>query len=61
MRGAATIRDVPLVTRQKPAPSHEQAVEEIVFAVIYAGNEADVMNLRGTLLEIYNHEALSRV
>jgi hypothetical protein len=35
--------------RQKPAPSDEQALEEIVFVVIYAGDETHVMDLRGTL------------
>jgi hypothetical protein len=33
----------------KPASSNEQAVEEIVFVVIYAGDHAQVQALRGTL------------
>jgi hypothetical protein len=36
------------VKRRRINPD-EQAVEEIVFVVIYAGDEAQVMDLRGTL------------
>lgn len=49
LQSEARKRKIDRGTPQKPAPSIEQAMEEIVFVVIYAGDEAQVMDLRGTL------------
>lgn len=49
LRSEARRRRIDPGARRKPAPSGEQAAEEIVFEVIYAGDEAQVMDMRGTL------------